>query len=623
MRVTSIAKFGIGLTALTLLAGAICATPAFADPSDTTARGTLVGVGSDTTQDLMNGIAGAINSSSSLDPRIASYDATDSAGVVGGSITTRKNGTPISRPNGSGAGVDALLVSIGAANTLTSGTTWTSADTLGQVDFARSSSGPSGAATAAGSALTYIPYARDAVDYAVSSTSAFPTLSLGASNVDADVAGVAPSTLFSIYDGIATQIVTGLDGDPRLVNDSFTPAIGETLTPIHAYVPQAGSGTRKFWLPLFGLTDANVDSTTAVGSIPGRTVWDQHVTTTAGVTSADSPAVPVEEHDGTELQGDAGAIMPFSIGKYIADKNGLPGVVDHTNGAVLGELGGVVPTTGTVPNLALNSVWTATNATATRLVYNVVPTAEVANENSLINWTFVGTGSLVCSQKDTIAAYGFGVLTAAQGSSSACGDTSRQAFATSTPTVTLATPLSVVYGGHFAATATVTSFGNGGGTVAFKNNGVTFDTETIAAGAASSTVATSAIAVSATLGNINAFAITADFTPALDGVEEAVSPVGTVAVTKAHVTVKASAAAISHTKSPTVKITVSAAGFVPTGTVTVKAGTKTLKNAVVLVHGAATFTISRQSVGTHTFTVIYSGSATAVAKTITFRFVSK
>lgn len=613
MRVTSFAKFGIGLTAVALLTGAIAA-PALADPSSDSAFGTLVGVGSDTTQDLMNGIAGAIGGTDS-NPRIASYDATDSHGNIGGTIVTRKHGTAIDRPNGSGPGVDALLVAIGQNNTLTSAPgTWTTADSLGQVDFARSSSGPTTAI--AGGVVTYVPYARDAVDYAVSGSSLFPQLSIGSSSDSVDGSGVGQPTLFSIYSGKVTQIATGGSGDPKLVDWTYSKAGGETLTPIHAYVPQAGSGTRKFWdgASVMNISESNVDS--------NGIVWDQKVSggTSAGnLPTAVSPAVPVEEHDGTVLQGDAGAIMPFSVGKWIADANGLPGVTDNRNGAVLGQLAGVSPTNGSGTSYSLNGDYVSTNAQVTRLVYNVIPTAAVADNNSLLNWTFVGTGSLVCSQKDTIAKYGFGLLSASTGSS-ACGDTSRQAFAASAATVTFTTKTtSLTYGAKFSAVVGLSSFGNGGASVTFKNGSNNLGTFSIPAGASSATISVPAVGSAA-----GTWHVVADVTPNLTGVAEGVSVAKTITVKKATPTVKGSDASVSHTVSSQVKVTVTGSGYVPTGTVTIKIGTKVLSaNQSLDSTGHATISIAPQKKGKHTITVVYNGSTSTNSKSVKFTFTAK
>ena len=105
------------------------AAPAYADPPSFT---TLVGVGSDTTENVVNGLGTVISS-------IGSYDATGSA-----TIQTRTGGPFFNRPNGSGNGQKALTASINPNGT----DKWpagTGVSITGQIDFARSSSGASSA----------------------------------------------------------------------------------------------------------------------------------------------------------------------------------------------------------------------------------------------------------------------------------------------------------------------------------------------------------------------------------------------------------------------------------------------------------------------------------------------
>ncbi len=197
-----------------------------------------------------------------------------------------------------------------------------------------------------------------------------------------------------------------------------------------------------------------------------------HLPTPVLDSETSQPELNVEEHDGTVLKGvdsegnlgsgDPGAIMPFSIGKWIADAKGLVSG-DARNGAVLGTVGGDLPYTGTADAPCdLNPNYVSDNAALTRPVYNVVPTAEAANPRSLVNWAFVGTGSLVCSQPAVIAEYGFQPL------GSGCGDasSSHQAYnpAASTATVTLAklSATKLNYGAKFTTSATVASNDNGG-----------------------------------------------------------------------------------------------------------------------------------------------------------------
>ncbi|MFD6425743.1 hypothetical protein [Streptomyces sp. NPDC060198] len=205
MNVTSRVRAGAVVGAVALALGAFAAPAAIADPPATEYR-ILAGVGSDTTQDVVNALGNVVlNASGSK--IIASYDATGSA-----SITTR-SGCAISRPNGSSAGITALATDVNDT-------------TKDCIDFARSSRG----AKTTGTLLTWIPFAKDAVSVAVRTDSAL--YASGAQDL-------TTAQLKAIYQCTTTTLN------------------GVTLTPL---LPQTGSGTRSFFLEKLGLTDAQVGS---------------------------------------------------------------------------------------------------------------------------------------------------------------------------------------------------------------------------------------------------------------------------------------------------------------------------------------------------------------------------
>ncbi|NHC22899.1 hypothetical protein G6553_06900 [Nocardioides sp. IC4_145] len=238
---TSLAGLAVAaLTGSTLL---VTATPATAavDPDDTTftpVAADLVGVGSDTSQHAMRLLADGWNATSPA-ARLASFAAT------GGGDITLPSGA-IKRPNGSGAG-KALLY--GAGN---------NAD----IDFARSSSGPSTAEVQAG--LQNFPFALDTLVMAVSGNTA--------SNAPASL---TKDQIVDIYDGTVTNWsqVGGKDG---------------IIKPL---IPQAGSGTRSFFTSQLQAANGGV-----------------------AVTLAKSVA-EVQEHDDTAVKGDPNAVAPFSEGR--------------------------------------------------------------------------------------------------------------------------------------------------------------------------------------------------------------------------------------------------------------------------------------------------------------------
>jgi len=149
------------------------AAPASADPANS-----FVGVGSDTTQTMMDYFAGQVGFG-----LIGSYDAVNPVSQGAGEIITpavagsggAQQNCSFARPNGSGAGFKALDYSYTQANF-----TITSPPQQGCLTFSRSSGGAgsvSGTAGTAGSSLStgnlvYVPFAIDAVTYVTGATTA-------------------------------------------------------------------------------------------------------------------------------------------------------------------------------------------------------------------------------------------------------------------------------------------------------------------------------------------------------------------------------------------------------------------------------------------------------------------
>ena len=315
----------VAAIAVTLLgAGSV----AQADPVGAPTFRDLAGVGSDTTEGVVNGLADAVVVGGTK--ILGSYDATGSATITTKDPAVNANCT-ITRPANSGEGVTALVASQDAAN--------------GCVQFARSSSNSS--ASFAGKNLTYIPFAVDAVTYAVRADSSISKK-------------LTTAQLKSIYNCTA-------------------PGAGTTYKPL---LPKFGSGTRSFFLSSLGLTNAA-----------------NYTTTFPCVKDVDSTNAPIVENTGTFLT-DSANIAPYSIAQYQAQVNGVVPAVQGK--AVLATLNGLSPT-------ALN-----TSSSFKRDVYNVVPTAQLAN--APYAGTFVGSGSAICSNADLIKKYGFGPA-------ANCGDT--------------------------------------------------------------------------------------------------------------------------------------------------------------------------------------------------------
>lgn len=346
-------KLRLGVVAAIAVAGVALSTmPAIADPAAGTFP-TYAGVGSDTTQDAVGGLASVISG-------MGSYDAIGTA-----NLQTRSGGPSYVRPNGSGNGVKALSASVNSTGVKL----WNGVTITGQVDFARSSSGPS----TAGTELTYIPFAKDAVSYAINASSDFPTnVAIGS---DADTTGF---TLKNIYKCNVT---------------SFNNAAGDPIT-IRPLLPQTGSGTRSFWLSTLGLTETS----------KGACVTDLNNT--------------VQEHSGAQVTG-VGDIAPFSIAQFIAqgNHNALPTAVnERRNAVILGSISGTKPVINNAGVVELNTAFPVT-----RNVYNVVETARItvgdAKYDAGLAAMFAGTTSSVCSAGATIKQYGFGTIGAL------CGNT--------------------------------------------------------------------------------------------------------------------------------------------------------------------------------------------------------
>lgn len=356
------------------LATAFTGGSANADPKQLTAA---VGVGSDTTQDVMNAMTGFTNdvyytpihsSSASGARQVISFDATPPAGVADNCITPKVGGPTFTRPSGSSAGRRALSRAI-------DGTKYGSAacggvqDVAGLVDFARSSAGPASGDT--GTALTYIPFGRDAMSFAYYRNAGSPVTSLTRAQL---------TSLFTT----GPQVIGGV----RIVPCGI----------------QTSSGTYAFWQTVTTASaGAENTATTECNALLGR----------------------AQENHGDELQarGDALAALPghsgdqviigFSAGSFVSKANGvapgdnaaaLMGVIsDNGSGTNLG-----LPVSGTAPNMVPSASFFA-DAIFGRNVYNVFPTSVITSAfgNDDLKTLFVGSTSAMCSATATINAFGF------------------------------------------------------------------------------------------------------------------------------------------------------------------------------------------------------------------------
>ncbi|MFF7992315.1 PstS family phosphate ABC transporter substrate-binding protein [Kitasatospora xanthocidica] len=192
----------LAATALATSLATVFAGTATADPAALPNSQDIVGVGSDTTQAVLNQLAADYNLTvaNPSDPHLYSWDA-----IPAGTITTKSGATPITRPNGSGAGITAL-----------------NANTSATVDFARSSRAPQPTDPTTDD---FVALAKDAVSWAAPSGGNAP-------------ANLTTQNLKDIY---TCTVTNWTQIDPSLSNTTIKP-----------FLPQTGSGTRSFFLTTIG-----------------------------------------------------------------------------------------------------------------------------------------------------------------------------------------------------------------------------------------------------------------------------------------------------------------------------------------------------------------------------------
>jgi len=622
MKITSISKAAIAVGINALVFGGLVVGPANADPG-VGVYGDLVGTGSDTTQDVLNGLSTALGINPDTGNRyLASYDAapgTGAAGSVGADcntandkITPQADGPTFPRPNGSGNGLVALRSAIGQqatgnvktyACTVNGGSTvngesvtqaLTAAAIGGAVHFGRTSSGPSAGEASAIGTIAYVPFAYDAMTVAVSPTTEIPALTFGTSSVNTAVGGVTgkvESTLYAIYNCKATKVVNPASGANFLADSTYSAAGDDVVTDLKAYIPQSGSGTRSYWIGKFGVTEANITAGAANASCLEDTI----------VGGADA-GTGVQEHNGLAVGTDDYAITPFSIPQFVAQSNEVDGVTDRVNGAVLHAIGGVNPTTGSAPSLALNTNWTTDSATSTlaRMMYNMVPSRELDDPDSVTHLVFNGQDSLICQESETISTYGFAPLTATSGSLS-CGYADGRYYAPSATSFTIdvtdeessdAAAITSASTGdtvYFRVKNLVTN-GDGGGIVQLSSGDEVFAEFDVSAGASNNpeTADTESwvygqLTVDGTFpeGDIDA-----TFIPTLSGVSTSTATalvefsIDQIEIDSAELTLYTNTYKVG--KKGKIDVLVTGAGdLYPTGTITVKKGTKVLGTATL------------------------------------------
>ncbi|WBB65472.1 hypothetical protein [Micromonospora sp. WMMD812] len=368
MKVKSIGTMAAAALAAVVAAGLV-ATPAAADPSPITDYRTLAGTGSDTTQDVMNGLGNVITSGGNK--VVASWDARGTANVK-----SKASNCEYPRPNGSSNGRRSLRASEGEDIGQGGPGFWANVNVVGCIDFARSSSYGGGTTPSPTGAYTYIPFGVDAVTLA------------------RNVTGDLPATVSFAQ---AQRVYRCLDE-----------AIGGV--PVEPVMLQAGSGTWEFWSQRVGITEQEI----TLGDYPCL----------AGDTDGNpsTPVVPliprVQEHDGTVLNGFPSRVVPFSAAQYIAQSNAakIASLTAVTVADRRGEaaLSGMRPTGGAAQQPIVGGVLNI-NFPLRRDVYNVVPTADLTLP--AIDSTFTGPDAAVCTatvrdgdvDRNVTQLFGFGI----------------------------------------------------------------------------------------------------------------------------------------------------------------------------------------------------------------------
>lgn len=373
----ALAIAGVSAAGTLLGAGVATADPS-APPTNAYDR-PLHGVGSDTTDLVMNGLAEAIvgdhdNNPATPDQKlIASWDAKSSAGFKTRATGCDYTGNPTpdsayvvgARPNGSGNGQKALR------DAFTPGTVVENC-----VDFSRSSSNPS-AGNLGGVEVRAVEMATDSLGFALNRATSIPRQ-------------LTRQNLYDIY---------------HCTFGGFTGA-----TPARrALIPQAGSGTRSSWLSMVGLTEANL---AVAGALP--CVSDQ------ADGGARGGANPLQEHDLRFIKPTQ--IAPVSVAQWISQMGGS--APSDQRGASM--LGSIIQTNGIVGHpMELSATFgpaeTITQGAAaklTRTVYNAIPTkrgdaTHTPVSNPLAALVFLDTDpgpantSLLCQRADVIKKFGF------------------------------------------------------------------------------------------------------------------------------------------------------------------------------------------------------------------------
>jgi len=347
----------------TMTAGVALADP----PSGTTPKATdIVGVGSNTTENMLDQMTTNYNGAHKTGTHIYSWDALQNAALAGGANIVEKKGcAAVARPNGSSAGIAALAANIKTGKHFC-------------LDFARSSraekpTDPSG--------LTFVPVALDNISYA--------TLAKG-SNAPSNL---TTHELTEIYTCTATK---------------WNQVGGSSSATIKPLLPQPGSGTLSQFLTDIGVTTPGpcvtepntLEENEGVDPIyTGANAKNELVPFSAGrwLAQAYHSAKCKTAKCATDKSGVFTECQTPKAGqnKFGCDVNGVLKV---------NKINGTAPINGTGAKAVLNPKYTATFI---RTLFDVVRTAKTADKIPAYLEPFFGAKGAFCKDTKVIQAYGF------------------------------------------------------------------------------------------------------------------------------------------------------------------------------------------------------------------------
>jgi len=339
-------KLRFGVVAAVAMAALAFGTvsPAYADPASPK---DLNGTGSDTTQDVMSGVASVVTN-------LGNWDAVP----AGSNITV--DGVTFARPIGSTAGIRALSSSIRGQAYV--GTVLPA----GTLEFARASA----LRSETGTQLTYIPFARDAVSIAFNQASDFPKdVALGAAGQPTNA-----FTLRNIYLGTVTSFIDGA---------------GASVT-IRPILPQQNSGTRTYWVSVLGTTEAALTAGGRATDL-GNTVQEHD----GSFLTRDGDIVPFSVAQWL-AQSNHRTTAPLAI--------------ERRGQAVLGSIDTVKPVIYDGTQITTNPDFLPSRLVYNVVETRALTSSPAVGTDQAVRTAFSGPTSSVCAATAQIKAYGFATI---------------------------------------------------------------------------------------------------------------------------------------------------------------------------------------------------------------------